>query len=838
MVSSSSGYSLNPSWPHFLGYAVIAFSLCIGIGRYVLFDQYDPLHCEALINRGGWLDYGKRVWQPDGCMLRSYSQKDSSACLGTGEVVFIGDSVTRRLFFQFAHLLDSTLPTQPVDNQKHANHTLKSESGVTTSFFWDPYLNTSHTLQSVSLGTHEESSPKVPSRRPAILVLGSGLWYLRYSESGGLAHWEANTEHLLDQVGLGPRLPADRVVFLPVEEVIPVKLSRDRAMTMHSSDIDAMNSDLYHRIHSPVANKVQLLEHSPLPISLPLVFNQLLDPSQTEDGVHFSDAVVRAQANILLNLHCNDKLPKRYPFDSTCCHSYPWPIIPQFLIIGVLVVSALYGIHAMLQNHSSIDDWLSVAEKNPMLAISVAGMLIYLADRTGVWLKEQKAFSPWTFAFLTLSTLALGLATVKRADKDLGFLNRDQTDEWKGWMQVAILIYHYLGASKISGIYNPIRVLVASYLFMTGYGHTTYYLKKADFGFLRVAQVMLRLNLFTLLLAYLMDADYLAYYFSPLVSLWFMVIYFTMLAGSQYNDRTPFIVGKFVISAVLMTLFMHDRAPLDFLFQILADYFGIFWSAQEWSFRVKLDLWIVYAGMFAALAVIKIREHRMTESPHWPLAVNVAIGASMAAFLWYFAFELYQEDKFTYNTWHPYISVIPVLAFVVLRNANPVLRSANSHFFAFIGRCSLETFIIQYHLWLAADTKGILLVLPGTFWRPLNFVVTSIMFVYVSDQVARATGNIVTIICSDDSKSKPQALPTSSTSAIELSSRTESSASTENTSSHRRRWVDRLADNPRPSRFKPTSFFGNVGAKAWIVILLLGMWLLNMSWSYPPPPRT
>jgi heme/copper-type cytochrome/quinol oxidase subunit 3 len=74
-------------------------------------------------------------------------------------------------------------------------------------------------------------------------------------------------------------------------------------------------------------------------------------------------------------------------------------------------------------------------EHMPALIFSAAIALIFAADRTGFWLKEQKQFNPWTFAFLITIFLAAGLFTIKRADKDLGFLNREQTEEWKGWMQ-------------------------------------------------------------------------------------------------------------------------------------------------------------------------------------------------------------------------------------------------------------------------------------------------------------------------------------------------------------------------------------------------------------------
>lgn len=464
-------------------------------------------------------------------------------------------------------------------------------------------------------------------------------------------------------------------------------------------------------------------------------------------------------------------------------------------------------------------------------------------------------------------TLCVGLATIKRSDKDLGFLNREQTDEWKGWMQIAILIYHYLGASKISGIYNPIRVLVASYLFMTGYGHTTFYLRKADFGFLRVAQVMVRLNLLTLLLAYTMNTDYISYYFSPLVSMWFLVIYATMILGSRFNDRTPFLLCKILISASLVTWFLREEWLLEALFAFLGRVCGIHWSAREWTFRVSLDLWIIYVGMLAAIAAIKIREYRLTEHPHWPLATKVAISSSGICLIWFFAFELLQESKFTYNRWHPYISFLPVLAFAVLRNSSVILRSASSWAFAFVGRCSLETFIVQYHLWLAGDTKGVLLVLPGTQWRPLNFIFTTIMFVYMSDQLAHATTTITSWICSGTAKSSlplPTAAPSNNaastssnrhdpdvtrfnddaTVSIPLISpnpqkdnQESSLPAAPDTPVRSRRWVDRLAEGstqpPRTPNFR--IWYREVegyGVKTKLTIGVAAMWVANLLWQY------
>jgi hypothetical protein len=270
-------------------------------------------------------------------MLHPYKPEEASLCFMSKPLVFVGDSVTRALFFQVAHTLDPTLPIAPTEDQRHSDHSFLTKHGTPISFFWDPFLNTSRTDDMIGSAKNITSLDNV--QRMGLLVLGSGLWYLRY---GTLSSWEANMEHILNSLVHNRGKLADEVVMLPVEQVISSKLTHERAISIRPPDIDAMNSDLFHRINPPSTSIFSVFTRSrsiyPAPIALPLVFNEMLDPSRTEDGLHFSDSLVKVQATILLNQRCNDVLPKKFPFDKTCCSRYPWPSVLQLVILAVAVL--------------------------------------------------------------------------------------------------------------------------------------------------------------------------------------------------------------------------------------------------------------------------------------------------------------------------------------------------------------------------------------------------------------------------------------------------------------------------------------------------------------------
>jgi hypothetical protein len=120
----------------------------------------------------------------------------------------------------------------------------------------------------------------------------------------------------------------------------------------------------------------------------------------------------------------------------------------------------------------------------------------------------------------------------------------------------------------------------------------------------------------------------------------------------------------------------------------------------------------------------------------------------------FFFFQSTRENKFVYNTYHPYVSWIPILSFITLRNATAKMRNTYLGIFAWLGKCSLETFTLQFHIWMAADTHGLLdLGLVNDRW--VNFSVVTVVFLFTSHCVAGATGELTTWIMSDAQEANP-----------------------------------------------------------------------------------
>ena len=404
----------------------------------------------------------------------------------------------------------------------------------------------------------------------------------------------------------------------------------------------------------------------------------------------------------------------------------------------------------------------------------------YYADRTQLFNKAQKHFTSTGFMALCTVTLLFGIFSIRRSTNspmqrklhsperkisDQPFLSRDQTDEWKGWMQFVILIYHYTGASKILWIYEIIRVLVASYLFMTGFGHTVFFYRKGDYSLRRCASVLIRLNMLSCILPYAMKTDYLFYYFAPLISFWYVVIYTTMAIGCSKNKSLVFLISKMVVSAGFTTALIRIPGVFELAFYCLEKSCHIHWNVTEWRFRLQLDSYIVYVGMLCGIVFVRLTKvlgparldgNIWTEDRirrHFHQLHYACLSLCFITTVLFFLFARQAPDKYAYNKWVPYISAFPIFSFIILRNISRHTRNFHSSIFAWMGRQSLETFTLQFHIWLAADTKGLLslgvlerVTGNANLGRRVEFAVLTILFLWVCWHVAAATQTLTTWI--------------------------------------------------------------------------------------------
>lgn len=78
-----------------------------------------------------------------------------------------------------------------------------------------------------------------------------------------------------------------------------------------------------------------------------------------------------------------------------------------------------------------------------------------------------------------------------------------------------------------------------------------------------------------------------------------------------------------------------------------------------------------------------------------------------------------------------------------------ILRTRYSSFFAWFGRISLELFVCQYHVWLAADTHGVLVLIPS--YPVANVLVTSFIFICICHELHHITEVLAPFLVPNDS---------------------------------------------------------------------------------------
>ncbi|KAL2751823.1 hypothetical protein ACRALDRAFT_2128536 [Sodiomyces alcalophilus JCM 7366] len=768
----------------------------------------DPYRCGALLRRGSWLDppseHGDRApyknWQPDGCMLRKYSPDDIRRCMDGRHMVFSGDSTTRQVFWAMARLLDSVAAEEARQNATAHSHYDMTIKGVRLVQIWNPYLDSGETETNLTpeLDTYraERFKPAVPVRdqkSAAIIMLGVGSWFALHNlEEEGYRKFTAAIDNVTDLIGhrhlprFGTRArpihPVDgtgnEVFIAPVHppwyDELPEKRKTPEALQV--GELESYNEYLAGTEHH---HRLSVLWSFPaLSHGQP---ETIADRDNT--GFHVIDSVAEIKATILLNLRCNAKLDAMdgYPHDRTCCTDYGRkPVIQQLLLaLGALYVAVWVAVEAdalWRSGPSGAAAWPASSTSSSHrrrqfldfdVAVFVATLLCcHYFDRTQMLAKGSPQYIPGEFRLLCGLVLLVALFSLRRSharphppapppedgrpEPEMGpFLSREQTDEWKGWMQLFVLIYHWTGAQTF-GTQVFFRLCVAAYLFQTGYGHTVYFLTTKDFSFHRVASTLLRLNLLSCALPYVMNTQYTFYYAAPLVSFWFLVVWATMAIGSKYNFSIIFLASKIVLSAVFVCIFVHVTPFPRWTFAVLRALFGIDWDVAEWEYRITLDPFIVAVGMATAVAHQALQSVRVPPILHYLAAFFGVVGM----FVFWLACKDQMENPYEYAEWHPYASFLPVLCFVALRNIPGSVRMYTSRAMGWVGRCSLETFTLHFHIFLAADTKGVLRLgvfgggddgsLFGGRWRDLVFIVP--FFLWISSRVASATVHIVKLL--------------------------------------------------------------------------------------------